>query len=85
MLKSPKTYTLADGSHLCQVIATGKRGKILSEVKPVKNLTKNMQSFLEISPVQKEVPPSSIKWIRLTHFFTPKILTHKIPMPNFYT
>ena len=33
----------------------GKRIKILSEVKPVENISKNLQSFLEISPVQKEV------------------------------
>ena len=33
----------------------GKRSKTLSEVKPVENISKNLQSFLEISPVQKEV------------------------------
>ena len=27
----------------------------MSEVKPVENINKNMQSFLEISPKQKEV------------------------------
>ena len=27
----------------------------MSEVKPVENINKNLQSFLEISPVQKEV------------------------------
>ena len=27
----------------------------MSEVKPVKNISKNLQSFLEISPMQKEV------------------------------
>ena len=32
-----------------------KRRKTLSEVKPVENINKNLQSFLEISPVQKEV------------------------------
>ena len=36
----------------------GKRSKTLSEVKPVKNISKSLQSFLEISPVQKEVLPS---------------------------
>ena len=36
----------------------GKRSKTLSEVKPVKNINKNLQSFLEISPVEKEVLPS---------------------------
>ena len=30
----------------------------MSEVKPVENISKNLQSFLEISPVQKEVLPS---------------------------
>ena len=38
-----------------KVIDGGKRSKTLSEVKPVKNINKNLQSFLEISPVQKEV------------------------------
>ena len=33
----------------------GKRSKTLSKVKPVENIGKNPQSFLEISPVQKEV------------------------------
>ena len=38
----------------------GKRSKTLSEeVKPVENLGKNLQSFLEISPVEKEVLPSN--------------------------
>ena len=37
------------------VINRGKRRKTLSEVKPVKNISKNPQSFLEISPVQKDV------------------------------
>ena len=33
----------------------GKKIKALSEVKPVENISKNLQSFLEISGVQKEV------------------------------
>ena len=37
------------------VINRGKRRKTLSEVKPVKNISKNPQSFLEISPVQNDV------------------------------
>ena len=37
------------------VIDRGKRSKTLSEVKPAKNINKNLQSFLEVSPVQKEV------------------------------
>ena len=40
---------------LKKVIDRRKRSKTLSEVKQVKNINKNMQSFLEISPVQKEV------------------------------
>ena len=38
-----------------KVIDRGKRSKTLSEVKPAKNINKNLQSFLEVSPVQKEV------------------------------
>ena len=41
-----------------KVINRGKRSKTPSEVKPVKNINKNLQSFLDISPVQKEVLPS---------------------------
>ena len=37
------------------MITRGERSKTLSEVKPVKNIRKNLQSFLEISPVLKEV------------------------------
>ena len=44
------------------VIDRGKRSKLngvkLNRAKPVKNINKNWQSFLEISPMQKEVPPS---------------------------
>ena len=36
-----------------KVIGRGKR----SEVKPVENISKNPQSFVEISPMQKEVLP----------------------------
>ena len=32
-----------------------KRSKTLSEVKPVENISKNLQSFLDISSMQKEV------------------------------
>ena len=39
-------------------IYRGKRSKILSELKPVENIGKNLQSFLEIIPAQKEVLPS---------------------------
>ena len=38
-----------------KVIDRGKRNKTLSEVKPVKNISKNPQSFLEISLMQKKV------------------------------
>ena len=41
-----------------KVIDWGKRSKTLSEVKQVENISKNLQSFLEIQPVQKEVLPS---------------------------
>ena len=40
------------------MIDRGKRSKTLSEVKPFKNISKNLQSFQEICPVQKEVLPS---------------------------
>ena len=38
-----------------KVINRGKRSKTLSEAKPVENISKNLQSFLKISPMQKEV------------------------------
>ena len=38
-----------------KVTDRGKRSKTLSEVKPVENIGKNLQSFPEIIPVQKEV------------------------------
>ena len=38
-----------------KVIDRGKRSETLSEVKPVEDINKNLKSFLEISPVQKEV------------------------------
>ena len=40
------------------MIDRGKRSKTLSEVNPVENTIKSLQSFLETSPVQKEVFPS---------------------------
>ena len=39
-------------------INRGKRSKTLSKVKPAQNISKNPQTFLEISPVQKELLPS---------------------------
>ena len=47
--------TLIYVTKMKKVIDRGKRSKTLSEVKPVENISKNLQSFLEISPVQKEV------------------------------
>ena len=41
-----------------KVIDREKRSKTLSEVKQVENIIKNRQSFLEISPMQKEDLPS---------------------------
>ena len=41
-----------------KVINRGKKSKMLSEVKPVENISKNLLNFLEISPMQKEVLPS---------------------------
>ena len=38
-----------------KVIDRGKRSKALSKAKPFENISKNLQSFLEISRVQKEV------------------------------
>ena len=37
-----------------KMIDREKRSKTLSEVNPVENIRKNLKSFLEISPVQKE-------------------------------
>ena len=38
-----------------KLIDRGKGSKTLSEVKPVENINMNLQSFLEISPVQMEI------------------------------
>ena len=38
-----------------KVIDRGTRSKGLSKVKPVENVSKNLQSFLEISYMQKKV------------------------------
>ena len=42
------------------MIDRAKRSKTLCEVKPVKNISKNLQSFLEISPTQNEVLTSHL-------------------------
>ena len=34
-----------------------RKKKTMSEVKPVENISKNLQTFLKISPVQREVLP----------------------------
>ena len=41
-----------------KVTNKGKRSKTLSKVKPVENISKNLESFLEISLVQNKVLPS---------------------------
>ena len=38
-----------------KVISRGKKSKTLNEIKPFENICKNLQSFLEMSPMQKEV------------------------------
>ena len=38
-----------------KMIDRGKKSKTLSEVKPVEHISKNLESFLEIRPMQKEV------------------------------
>ena len=38
-----------------KVIDRGKRSKALSEVDPFENISKNLLSFLEVTPFQKEV------------------------------
>ena len=47
------------------MIDRGKRNKTLSEVKPLKNISKNLQSFLNISLMQKEVLRKSFLHINL--------------------
>ena len=68
MLKSPNTNRLMERtssvldeieSKPCTKLKRGtdreKSSRRLSEVKPFENINKNLQSFLEISPMQKEV------------------------------
>ena len=38
-----------------KVINRGEKSKALNEVKPIKNKSKHLQFFFEISPAQKEV------------------------------
>ena len=42
-----------------KVINIRKRSNTLKEVKPVKNINKNLESFLDIPLLQKEVSPSN--------------------------
>ena len=49
------------------MIDRGKRSKTLSEVKPVKNVSKNLQSFLDISPVQNEVLHINCKTMHMSN------------------
>ena len=59
LIKRTSSMLMKQNQNLCtktkMVIDRGKRSKTLSEVKPVKNISKNLQNFLEISPVQKGV------------------------------
>ena len=41
-----------------EVINRQKRSKKLNYIKPVQNINNNMQSFLQMRPVQKQVLPS---------------------------
>ena len=41
-----------------EVINRQKRSKKLNYIKPVENINNNMQSFLQMRPVQKQVLPS---------------------------
>ena len=43
-------------THKDKMMERGKGSMTLSEVKPVENISKNLQCFLEISVMQKEVP-----------------------------
>ena len=49
----------------------GWRSKTLSEVKPVKNISTNLQSFLEISLMQKEVHLSQKLWDHAYEYLNP--------------
>ena len=40
------------------MVDRGKRSRILNKVKTVEIINMNPESFLELSPVQKKVPPS---------------------------
>ena len=61
-----------------KVINRGKRSKTRSEVKPVEN-NENLKSFLEISPVQKEVLPSHKLGDHAHEYYNPFILKENNP------
>ena len=70
-----------------KVTDRGKRSKTLSEVKPVKNISKNLQSFLEVRPMQKEVFPSHKLRDRAYEYYglVVKVLDSKSRGPVFKT
>ena len=53
------------------VIDRGERSKTLSEVKPVENISKNLQSVLEVSPLQKKVLLSHKLWDHAYEYLNP--------------
>ena len=70
-----------------KVIDRGKRSKTLSEVKPVENISRNLQSFLEMSPVQKGKSFSNINCKTMHEYQNPfglkkDNLTEKLPESN---
>ena len=66
-----------------KAINRGKRSKKLSEVKPVENIIKNLQSFAERRLVQKEVLPSNKQPDHAYGYFNP-IRVKKNFMALFY-
>ena len=45
-----------------KMINRGKRSETLKEVKKVENISKNLQSFLEMSSMPKKAVPSNKLW-----------------------
>ena len=64
-----------------KAINRGKRSKKLSEVKPVENIIKNLQSFAERSLVQKEVLPSNKQPDHAYGYFNPIRVKKKLYGP----
>ena len=56
---------MKQNQNLCRktkkVIDRGKRSKILSELKPIENISKDLQSFLEVCPVKKVIPSDKLQ------------------------